>query len=93
MSRFWVKHRKEHRDWLRHVPVHIVALGLCLTILVVTCFEKFAEGGWLTLVITGALVTLCFVIKRHYGRAVAAIRPRPASDLGPRGTLESSVRG
>jgi amino acid transporter len=74
MSRFWVKNRKEHRDWARHVPIHLVALVLCLTILVVTCFEKFAEGGWLTLVITGLLVSLCFVIKRHYGRVVAAIR-------------------
>ncbi len=74
MSRFWVKHRKEHREWWRHVPIHLIALVLCLTILVVTCFEKFAEGGWLTLVITGLLVLLCFVIKRHYARVVAAIR-------------------
>jgi hypothetical protein len=74
MTRFWVKHRGEHKDWLRHVPIHVIALGLCLTILVVTCFEKFAEGGWLTLVITGLLVALCFVIKRHYAKVVAAIR-------------------
>ena len=74
MTRFWVKNRKDHRDWKRHVPIHVVALALCLTILVVTCFEKFAEGGWLTLVITGALVSLCFVIKRHYARVVDAIR-------------------
>ncbi len=74
MSRFWVKHRKEHPDWYRHVPIHLIALVLCLTILVVTCFEKFTEGGWLTLVITGMLVGLCFMIKRHYARVVAAIR-------------------
>ena len=24
MTRFWVQHRKEHRDWLRHLPVHLV---------------------------------------------------------------------
>ncbi|HEY1960315.1 MAG TPA: APC family permease [Polyangiaceae bacterium] len=87
MTRFWVKHRKEHEEWLRHVPIHVVALGLCLTILVVTCFEKFAEGGWLTLVITGALVALCFWIRRHYARVVGAIRrldvelPDPLVDL------------
>jgi amino acid transporter len=74
MTRFWVKSRREHRDFWRHVPVHLLALGLCVTILVVTCVEKFAEGGWLTLVITGALVALCFWIKRHYGRVVSAIR-------------------
>jgi len=35
---------------------------------------KFAVGGWLTLVVTGLLVFLCFWIKRHYDRVVAAIR-------------------
>ena len=74
MTRFWVKERKVHKDWWRHLPIHLVALALCLTILVVTCFEKFAEGGWLTLVITGVLVGVCFWIKRHYGRVVGAIR-------------------
>jgi K+ transporter len=28
--------------------------------------EKFGEGGWLTVVATGALIILCLVIKRHY---------------------------
>jgi amino acid transporter len=86
MSRFWIRHRKEHPDWYKHLPVHMTGLTLCLTILIVTCFEKFGEGGWLTLVITGLLVTVCFSIKRHYGRVVAAIRrlddelPDPLTD-------------
>jgi amino acid transporter len=74
MSRFWITERKKHEDWLRHLPVHLVGLGLCVTILIVTCFEKFADGGWLTLVITGVLVALCFVIRRHYRLVVGAIR-------------------
>lgn len=74
MSRFWIEHRKEHKDWLRHLPIHLIGLALCLTILVVTVFEKFAAGGWLTLVVTSVLVALCFGIKRHYGKVVAAIR-------------------
>ena len=45
-----------------------------MTILIVTVLEKFAAGGWLTLVVTGVLVALCFAIKRHYGRVVDAIR-------------------
>jgi amino acid transporter len=88
MSRFWIRHRKEHKDWYHHLPVHLTGLTLCLTILIVTCFEKFGEGGWLTLVITGLLVLACFSIKRHYGRVVAAIRrldddlPDPLLDAG-----------
>lgn len=74
MTRFWVQHRREHTDWFKHLPIHVLGLGLCLTILVVTVLEKFTAGGWLTLVVTGLLVALCFAIKRHYGRVVAAIR-------------------
>ena len=87
MSLFWTRHRKEHADWYKHLPVHLLGLGLCLTILIVTCFEKFGEGGWLTLVITGALVAACLSVKRHYGRVVAAIHrldhelPDPLVDL------------
>ena len=74
MSRFWITERKKHADWLKHLPVHLIGLGLCVTILIVTCFEKFADGGWLTLVITGILVFVCFVIRRHYRAVVGAIR-------------------
>jgi amino acid transporter len=74
MCRFWLRHREEHSDWYKHLPIHIIGLGLCLTILLVTIFEKFAAGGWLTLVVTGILVLVCLSIKRHYGRVVDAIR-------------------
>jgi amino acid transporter len=74
MTRFWLRHRKEHPDWYRHLPIHVVGLALCLTILLVTVFEKFAAGGWLTLVVTGVLVSVCFAIKRHYRKVVGAIR-------------------
>ncbi len=74
MSKFWVQHRKDHPDWYRHLPVHLVGLSLCVTILIVTCFEKFGEGGWLTLVITGALVVACLAINRHYEQVLVAIR-------------------
>ncbi len=74
MARFWIQHKKEQPDWYKHLPIHLIGLGLCLTILVVTVFEKFSAGGWLTLVVTGILVTVCFGVKRHYGRVVDAIR-------------------
>jgi amino acid transporter len=74
MTKFWIQHRKEHADWLRHLPVHVIGLALCVTILIVTSVVKFAVGGWLTLVVTGLLVAVCFWIKRHYDRVVSAIR-------------------
>ncbi|HVZ34948.1 MAG TPA: APC family permease, partial [Polyangiaceae bacterium] len=66
MARFWVRHRREHAAWRRHLVAHLLALALCVTILIITILEKFSEGGWLTLLITALLIGLCFFIKRHY---------------------------
>jgi amino acid transporter len=95
MSKFWIQHRAEHaKEWKRHLPVHLTGLTLCLTILVVTVMEKFREGGWLTLVITGLLVGLCRLIKRHYERVVRAIRALDADFPAPEdieGSVEAAV--
>ena len=74
MTRFWIRHRKEHKDWKRHLPAHLMALVLCVTILMITVFEKFTEGGWVTLVVTALLVALCFAIKRHYNLVLQGLR-------------------
>ena len=66
MSRFFIKRRTEDPQWMRHLSVHLVGLVLCVTILVITTFEKFTEGGWLTLLITSVVIGLCYLIKSHY---------------------------
>jgi amino acid transporter len=74
MSTFWIRHRAEHRDWLKHLPAHLLALALCVLILGITVYEKFQEGGWLTLVITALLIGVCFYIRRHYKRVARALK-------------------
>lgn len=66
MSRFFIKHRKNEKYWKKHLSVHLTGLILCFTILSVTVFEKFLEGGWLTLVITSMVIALCYFIRKHY---------------------------
>jgi uncharacterized integral membrane protein len=66
MSRFFIQRRKEDPQWKRHLSVHLVGLLLCVTILIITTFEKFTEGGWMTLLITSVVIVLCYVIKGHY---------------------------
>ncbi len=68
MSKFFIQRRKEDPQWIRHLSVHLVGLLLCVTILAITTYEKFAEGGWMTLVITSVVVGLCYMIKGHYIR-------------------------
>jgi hypothetical protein len=57
--------------WRRAALIHGLAASVCGMILIVTVIEKFTEGGWVTTVITAALVTVCFLIRTHY-RAVGA---------------------
>jgi amino acid transporter len=66
MSRFFYTRRHEDPLWSRHIVIHLTGLVLCTTILSITVFEKFAEGGWLTLLITSSVIAVCFFIKRHY---------------------------
>ncbi len=68
MSRLYLQRRGKDSKWKQHLSVHAVGLALCATILVVTTVEKFAEGGWLTILITSMVVGLCYLIKSHYLR-------------------------
>lgn len=67
MCRFWVKERDKHPDWKKKILIHITGLTMCLTILAVTTYEKFGEGGWITLLLTVLMIGLCLLIRRHYG--------------------------
>jgi amino acid transporter len=60
--------RKTSTPWKRQTALFLIAFLLCVTILIITVLEKFREGGWLTLVVTGAVVGLCFGIRGHYRR-------------------------
>jgi amino acid transporter len=66
MCRFWYHGRGDHPDWVKHIVVHVVGLIICLSILAVILYEKFRQGGWVTLAFTGGLILLCFTIRRHY---------------------------
>ncbi|MDD1664236.1 MAG: amino acid transporter, partial [Methanomicrobiales archaeon] len=66
MSRFFYTRRREDPLWSKHIVIHLTGLVLCVTILSITVFEKFAEGGWLTLLITSSVIGVCFLIRRHY---------------------------
>ncbi len=70
MSRHWIlegrKKDGRHPQWHRNLAIHGTGLTMCLSILLISIFEKFTEGGWLTIVVTSSFVALAFAIKRHY---------------------------
>ncbi len=73
MTRFWWRHRKE-RARKRHLALHLVALVLCVSILVVTLLERFTHGGWVTVLLTSGFVAVCYGIHRHYRNAQEGLR-------------------
>ena len=66
MARMWLAERRRERRWAAKFSLHVVTLVLCVAILLVTTYEKFSEGGWLTFTITSALIALCILVHRHY---------------------------
>jgi len=74
MVRYWIRHRKDYRDWWRHIVIHIIGLILCVSILLVMIIEKFGEGGWVTMVITAGFILMCYVVRSHYDRVREALK-------------------
>lgn len=66
MVRYWLNSRSELKHWRRKLAVNGAGLVLCSFILVAVTVLKFRQGGWITLVITGALIALSMAIKGHY---------------------------
>jgi len=108
MLRFWRRHRRTRPEWVSRTILFGAALGLCATILVMTVYEKFAEGGWITVVITILVIALCFAIRGHYRKVTRELdqlyrelgdlpqvpRPKAAvSRLDPRGPTAAVLVG
>jgi amino acid transporter len=66
MVRHWWLVRHEEAAWWWRLAVN--AVGLCLTsfILVTLVVMKFHGGGWVTVLMTTALVAVAFAVRRHY---------------------------
>lgn len=73
MLRFWLRHRAERPEWRGRLVLFGAGFLLCATILVITVFEKFAQGGWVTVVVTALVITGCFLVRRHYRAARATV--------------------
>jgi hypothetical protein len=81
MTRFWRQHRGRRKQWKSRLLLFTAGGVLCATILLTTLYEKFAQGGWITVAITALVIALCFLIRRHY-RSVKAQLDRLYEELG-----------
>jgi amino acid transporter len=74
LVRHWSNEREAGRSYKRKLAVSAVGLVLCTFILVSVVIVKFTEGGWITLLITGALICCVILVKRHYKHTAQLLR-------------------
>src|SRR5262249_52077229 len=66
LTRHWATRRDRQPLRPFRLIVSIVGLLLTSTILLVTIVNKFTEGAWMTVVITGCIIIAGLLIRRHY---------------------------
>lgn len=66
LSIYWFRHRHRQEKWLRKLITSIIGFIVCSGILLITIFEKFYEGGWITLLITSIFVGVGLFIRSIY---------------------------
>lgn len=70
---YWLRVRRERRNWL--IRFLLSAWGFVITgsIFAVLVVEKFDEGAWLSIVVTGAVIGVCALIYAHYRNTQARL--------------------
>ncbi len=87
LCRHWWISRYDEERWKGKLALALLGFAVTGGILVVTVVEKFTEGGYLTMLFTGLIITGFALIKRHYERVRQELRtidtlyaPRPSWD-------------
>ncbi len=70
----WWNEKGKEKKWLSKLSINGVGLMLTVFILLSVLFIKFEEGGWVTIVITSALIILTLFIKNHYNKTFDMLR-------------------
>lgn len=63
---YWLRERRARRKWLLRFLLSAWGLVITGSILLVLVFDKFGEGGWISVLVTGAVIGFCFTVASHY---------------------------
>jgi amino acid transporter len=74
MVRHWWRERRVVRTWGKKLLINGIGFVSTAFILVSLSIIKFEAGGWVTLLVTGLLVIVAFLIMRHYTVTSKALR-------------------
>jgi hypothetical protein len=71
---YWWGVRGIDRRWILRIALSILGLAVTSGILVVTTVEKFTEGGFMTVLITGVVIGFCILNRSHYEKIRRKLR-------------------
>jgi len=63
---YWWQHHRQDARWRHRLLLSLAGLIVTASILLVTLIEKFTEGGWMTVLITGTVIAFCLLNHGHY---------------------------
>lgn len=81
MTVHWWQTRTQERHWIRKLAVNGIGCTFTALILIVTTTLKFYEGGWVTVLMTGGLVLVCYLVRKHYEAVSRAVQQLEADIL------------
>jgi amino acid transporter len=73
MVRHWWQVRGADDHWGKKLVINGIGMTLTFFILISVTVLKFNEGGWITILLTGSLVGMALLTKRHYRNTFAML--------------------
>jgi multisubunit Na+/H+ antiporter MnhB subunit len=71
---YWWRVRRTDGRWIGRIALSLLGLTVCGGILIVTTLEKFADGGFMTLLTTGVVIGFCILNRAHYNKIRRKLR-------------------
>ncbi|HLW69397.1 MAG TPA: APC family permease [Candidatus Binataceae bacterium] len=81
MTVHWWTARKTEPHWMHKIAINGIGCAFTGLILILTVTLKFNQGGWVTIVMTGGLIAVCYAVRMHYDRVRKAIAQLEADIL------------
>jgi len=59
-------HEMKHKGWLQGTIINLIGAAVTGMVAIVVAVSKFTEGAWMVLILIPLIITICYLIKRHY---------------------------
>ncbi len=89
---YWAR-QHAGRNWMGRLALSAAGFVVCAGILVMLLIERFIEGGWLAVLIIGAIIAGCVTVRNHYDWTKAQLKKIDADFSGmPFGSIVNAPK-